>query len=229
MPKPGYAEGSAQGIAAVEDRCDAEILADAVTELERLDAQSLRRRWRALVGGAVPSDLGRPLILRMLAYKLQAQRLGDLDKASLRELSNLDDRPRGRRVLDNGSPADPLSSATDKNRGSPSAPAMKQPKSPAPRIARPGTLLTREYGGVLHRVIVLDEGVSWNGKTYESLSKVALAITGTKWNGPRFFGLRDKVAADKDDRRKSAADDRVVTGRGRTVRSIRSSAQRALS
>ncbi len=230
MPKARYAEGSAQGIAAVGDRCDAEMLAVAVTELERLDAESLRRRWRALVGGAVPHDLGRPLTLRMLAYKLQAQRLGDLDKASLRELSNLEDRPRGRSDLDNGSPADPIFSATDEDRGAHSATAVKQPKSLARRIARPGTILTREYGGVLHRVIVLDEGVSWNGKTYESLSKVAMAITGTKWNGPRFFGLRDRVAADKDGRRRqSATDERVVTGRGRAVRSNRSSAQRALS
>ena len=226
MPKDRYAEGSAQGIAAARDRCDAEILAGAVTELERLDAELLRRRWRALVGGAVPPDLGRPLTLRMLAYKLQAQRLGDLDKASMRELQNLKDRPKIRKDPDNGSPADPPSSAADEA----GAPAMKQTKSSAPRSARPGTLLTREYGGVLHRVIVLDEGVSWNGKTYDSLSKVALAITGTKWNGPRFFGLRDRVAADKDDcRRKAAADGGTVTGRGRAVQSDRSSAPRALS
>ena len=230
MPKARYAEGSAQGIAAAPDRCDAEILAAAVTELEQLAAGSLRRRWRALVGGAVPPDLGRPLTLRMLAYKLQAQHLGDLDKASLRELSKLDDRPSGRRASDDGSYADSLASATDEDRGVPSAPAVKLPKSSAPRIARPGTLLIREYGGEPHRVIVLDEGVSWNGKTYESLSKVAYAITGTKWNGPRFFGLRDKVAGDEDDRRRqSTADERVVTGRGRAVRSNRSSASRTSS
>ena len=44
----------------------------------------------------------------------------------------------------------------------------------------------------MHRVAVLADGFAWNGKTYPSLSKVALAITGTRWNGPRFFGLRDK-------------------------------------
>jgi hypothetical protein len=44
----------------------------------------------------------------------------------------------------------------------------------------------------LHRVAVLAEGFAWNGTTYPSLSKVAFAITGTRWNGPRFFGLRDK-------------------------------------
>jgi Protein of unknown function (DUF2924) len=46
----------------------------------------------------------------------------------------------------------------------------------------------------MHRVAVLGEGLVWNGQTYPSLSKVALAITGTRWNGPKFFGLRDKRA-----------------------------------
>ena len=44
----------------------------------------------------------------------------------------------------------------------------------------------------MQRVAVLVDGFAWNGKTYPSLSKVAFAITGTRWNGPRFFGLRDK-------------------------------------
>ena len=57
---------------------------------------------------------------------------------------------------------------------------------------RPGTTLVREWNGNLHRVMVLADGFAWNDKTFESLSKVAFAITGTRWNGPRFFGLRDK-------------------------------------
>ena len=63
-----------------------------------------------------------------------------------------------------------------------------------PRIAdvRPGTSLRREWNGHMQRVTVLAEGFAWNGKTYPSLSQVAFAITGTRWNGPRFFGLRDK-------------------------------------
>ena len=52
----------------------------------------------------------------------------------------------------------------------------------------------REWGGVLHHVTVVDEGFIWNGVTYPSLSKIAHAITGTRWNGPRFFGLRAKRA-----------------------------------
>ena len=54
-----------------------------------------------------------------------------------------------------------------------------------------GTILSREWNGATHRVVVADGGFLWDGITYDSLSKVAFAITGTRWNGPRFFGLRD--------------------------------------
>jgi hypothetical protein len=54
----------------------------------------------------------------------------------------------------------------------------------------PGAILTREWNGRDHRVMVLADGFAFEGKTYDSLSKIAFAITGTKWNGPRFFGLR---------------------------------------
>ena len=56
----------------------------------------------------------------------------------------------------------------------------------------PGTVLVREWDRQSQRVMVMSDGFAWNGQTYDSLSKVAFAITGTKWNGPRFFGLRDK-------------------------------------
>src|SRR5216683_1536528 len=53
-------------------------------------------------------------------------------------------------------------------------------------------VLVREWDRRSHRVMVMADGFAWNGQTYDSLSKVAFAITGTKWSGPRFFGLRDK-------------------------------------
>ncbi len=56
----------------------------------------------------------------------------------------------------------------------------------------PGTVLVREWDRRSLRVMVMAEGFAWNGQTYDCLSKVAFAITGTKWNGPRFFGLREK-------------------------------------
>jgi hypothetical protein len=57
---------------------------------------------------------------------------------------------------------------------------------------QPGTILSREWNGQLERIVVSSDGFAWSGKTYPSLSKVAFAITGTCWNGPRFFGLRDR-------------------------------------
>ena len=57
-----------------------------------------------------------------------------------------------------------------------------------------GTMLTREWNAQVYRVMVVGKGFAWNGKIYDSLSKVAFAITGTNWNGPRFFGLRDKIS-----------------------------------
>jgi hypothetical protein len=53
-----------------------------------------------------------------------------------------------------------------------------------------GTRLVREWHGVLHEVEVLDDGYLWRGQRYRSLSAIALAITGTKWSGPRFFGIK---------------------------------------
>ena len=53
-----------------------------------------------------------------------------------------------------------------------------------------GTVLTREWNGQFYRVMVVEGGFAFEGKTFDSLSKIAFAITGTNWNGPRFFGLR---------------------------------------
>jgi hypothetical protein len=64
---------------------------------------------------------------------------------------------------------------------------------------RPGTVLGREWYGHMHRVTVLTNGFSWNGKIYPSLSKAAFAITGTRWNGPKFFGLRAKQSNEPHD------------------------------
>ena len=59
------------------------------------------------------------------------------------------------------------------------------------RRLKPGAVLVREYQGTRHTVTVVPEGFSWQGATYPSLSIIARAITGTSWNGPRFFGLRE--------------------------------------
>jgi hypothetical protein len=145
---------------------DREALDVEVARLRDFDVDGLRSRWHAVCGRPPPPHLPRHLLFRTLAYRLQADQLGDLDGES-------------RRLLDrSGSPEEAGQTAVDLRR----------------RIAdiRPGTVLGREWNGRIQRVAVLADGFAWNGKTYPSLSKVAFAITGTRWNGPRFFGLRDK-------------------------------------
>lgn len=141
--------------------------ASEIEGLNALDPRLLRRRWRALTGRAAPAHLSRSLMVRILAYYQQAQIHGDLDRATLRMLDA---------AIGQGDPA------------SVSSPRVTR-LGPLSDL-RPGTVLMREYEGVRHRVTVMEQGFAWNGQTYASLSKVARAITGTRWNGPRFFGLR---------------------------------------
>lgn len=141
---------------------------DEVARLRDLDAEGLRARWKSVVGKAAPTHLPRHLLFRILAYRLQAERLGDLDVESQRLLDR------------SGSPEAASKQAADANRRS--------------RSLRPGTVLGREWNGQMHRIAVMEDGFAWNGRTYPSLTKVAFAITGTRWNGPRFFGLRDSQA-----------------------------------
>ena len=60
------------------------------------------------------------------------------------------------------------------------------------RRIKPGTELIREWAGTAHRVVVTEGGFAYAGQTYTSLSEIARLITGTNWNGPRFFGLRQQ-------------------------------------
>jgi hypothetical protein len=62
-----------------------------------------------------------------------------------------------------------------------------------PRRIKPGSVLVREWKGRTHRVMVLPDGFAYDGETYTNLSEIAVLITGTRWNGPRFFGLRSKT------------------------------------
>ena len=107
----------------------------------------------------------------ILAYKIQADRFGDLDHETRKALDKTGTKETGPAISAR------LMSFDQKRAG-----------------LAPGTVLVREWNRQSHRVMVMADGFAWNGKTYDSLSKVAFAITGTKWNGPRFFGLRDKLA-----------------------------------
>jgi hypothetical protein len=135
-----------------------------IERLRDLDVAALRNRWHTVLGRQAPPHLPRHLLFRVLAYRLQADQSGDLDSES-------------RHLLDSS--------------GSPEKAGQRALGRRTAEL-RPGTVLGREWKGYMHRVAVLADGFAWNGKTYPSLSNVAFAITGTRWNGPRFFGLRDK-------------------------------------
>jgi Protein of unknown function (DUF2924) len=134
-----------------------------LAHLRDLDVNGLRSRWHAVFGRRVPPHLPRHLLFRVLAYRLQADLLDDLDGESQRLLD------RSMSPDDAGYRAVKLARRTTE-----------------------GTVLGREWNGQMQRVLVLADGFAWNGKTYPSLTKVAFAITGTHWSGPKFFGLRDK-------------------------------------
>jgi hypothetical protein len=143
---------------------------DLVAGLRALNAQWLRLQWRNHLGGVPPAHLPRWLLMNLLAYRIQAAALGGLDKATLSIIR----QPRG---------AVPESSC--------GGPFATRAASTRDGIAlKPGALLAREWRGKLERVTVLDNCFAWNGKTYSSLSQIAKIITGTNWNGHRFFGLR---------------------------------------
>lgn len=131
-----------------------------IRSLKQADTEAIRARWRATVRKPFPAHLPRHLLINMLAHRLQTGLLGDLTSAELGHLRNADGEGK-------------VSDRFD------------------PDVTRhqPGTMFVREHAGTLHRVVKTAEGFEWNGQTFQSLSAVAFAITGTKWNGLRFFGL----------------------------------------
>jgi DUF2924 family protein len=142
-----------------------------IAHLRDLDVHGLRARWKSMIRQQPPPHLPRHLLFAVLAYRLQADALGDLDPTTARLLRQIATAGGTRE-------ASRLTEAFDRRKTE----------------LKPGTILMREWNARAYRVMVVDEGFAFNGKTYDSLSKVAFAITGTHWNGPRFFGLRDKIS-----------------------------------
>ena len=138
-----------------------------IAHLRSLGLDELRARWRSVLSRKAPTHLSRHLLFRIIAYQIQEDRFGGL-------------KPETRRLLDQ------LASASEIGGNAKAASALHQRD-----ILRPGTVLVREWKGKRQHVMALETGFSWNGKKFGSLSEVANAITGTRWSGPRFFGLRD--------------------------------------
>ena len=141
-----------------------------VAGLEALPALSpdeLRKEWRRLYRSQ-PPRLSRDLLVRAIAYRIQELRYGGLSKATSRKLAALVQARR-----------------SDGDIGSPEG---------TQRI-RAGARLVREWNGRTHTVTVEEEGFTYAGRNYRSLSAIAREITGARWSGPRFFGLAPKKGA----------------------------------
>jgi Protein of unknown function (DUF2924) len=158
----------------------------------------LRRQWRGHLGGEAPTHLSRWLLMKVLAYRLQSDAFGDIDKSI-------------RRILRSGG-EDSVGAPFDRR-----APQTREGSG-----LKAGALLVREWNSRLERVMILDEGYAWNGQTFGSLSQIAKAMTGTNWNGHRFFGLRQgkTFVAKKDSgrRRKTGGEAAAAAARGTSHR-----------
>ena len=139
-------------------------IAKALVRLSELTIFELRGEWRRLHRMPPPMRLSRDLLTRGITYKLQERAYGGLSTATARKLEQAAADPPGRGSV-----------------------------TPAPPISlRPGTRLVREWRGVTHMVLIHADGIEWRGQRYRSLTIVARKITGARWSGPRFFGLRQR-------------------------------------
>jgi hypothetical protein len=140
-------------------------VAKVLTRLSALTIFELRGEWRRFHRTPPPMRLSRDLLIRGIIYQLQERAYGGLSKAAARK---------------------PEQAAAD--------PASRGAAKPAPSVSlKPGTRLVREWRGGTHTVLIHADGIEWRGQRYRSLSVVARKITGARWSGPRFFGLRRQL------------------------------------
>ena len=142
-------------------------MGEELAHLRSLDLIGLQSRWQSVMGRPAPEHLPKHLLFGILAYRIQADALGDLDAATVQLLKRAATVQSLDEVL--------------------SLVAVQDRKMQGVVL---GTVLTREWNGQFYRVMVVEGGFAFEGKTFDSLSTIAFAITGTNWNGPRFFGLR---------------------------------------
>jgi Protein of unknown function (DUF2924) len=136
-------------------------------ELDRLATMpiaGLRTRYRELFRSDPPKAFGPDLLRRSVAHRIQENAYGGLSRPMQRLLDQF------------------IKEYAAKPGG----------RIVLPRRIKPGSVLVRQWKGKSHRVMVLADGFAYNDKTFGNLSEIAVLITGTRWNGPRFFGLRSK-------------------------------------
>jgi len=135
---------------------------EALSRLPKLDIRDLREQWCRLYKADASPRLSRELLMRAVAHRMQEVALGGLRPELQCQLHRI-------------------------------ALELKQTGAAITRLRsqlKPGTRLMREWRGRTYEVLVLDDGFSWQGTDYRSLSAIARRITGTAWSGPLFFGLK---------------------------------------
>jgi len=137
------------------------LLTAELTELGGLGTNELRQRWAEFYGVAPSPRISRELLVRAVAHRMQEEANGGLGKSCRRQLARL---------------ADTLGAGG----------SIEVSQIPS---FKPGTKLIREWKGKVHEVVIAGGTYIWAGKQFRSLSQIARAITGTRWSGPRFFGL----------------------------------------
>jgi hypothetical protein len=142
-----------------------------VAALAALTIGELKAAWSKRFHEDPPRVRSRQLLLRLFAWQIQVEALGGLDASTERKLRDI-------------------------------SKALERDGTYEPKIRHdlsPGIVLTREWKGEIHKVTATADGFDFRGKRYKSLSDIARTITGTRWSGPRFFGLeqRDKPASRK--------------------------------
>jgi hypothetical protein len=141
----------------------AESVADRLEELPKLSKTALCNLWNELFETSPPPGLRARLMVPILAYRLQEQMFGSLSSSARNQLRK-------------------LARAFEVN--------PKCPTSTGPSL-KPGTRLVRRWRDQVHLVSIEDGWYEYQGGRYHSLSEIARQITGTRWSGPLFFGLRD--------------------------------------
>jgi hypothetical protein len=137
-----------------------------LSALSELAIGDLRVAWIKRFDDDPPAIRSRDILLRIFAWRIQAEATDGLDAVTERSLRDI-------------------------------GKALERDGSYEPKIRHdlsPGVVLTREWKGAVHKVTVMAVGFQHLGEQYKSLSDIARAITGTRWSGPRFFGLEQKSA-----------------------------------
>jgi hypothetical protein len=139
---------------------------DALSGLGKLD---LKQRWEEAFSHPPPKYMRREILVRALAHETQLEAAGGMPAGLTRQLER---------------------AARSMREGKASAAAGDHHRSASSLTIKPGTRLLRDWQGVTHEVIILENGIQYRDREWNSLSAVAREITGTRWSGPLFFGLK---------------------------------------